>query len=307
MDHVPVMLDEVITSLTPKGDEVHVDCTFGAGGYSRAILSNSDTKLIAIDQDPSVQKYVDELKAQYPGRVTFHSRNFSEISDILEGEKVDGIVLDLGVSSMQLDQADRGFSFMRDSALDMRMSSQGRTAEDFVNNADEFELAKVIFEYGDERASRKIARFIIEEREVAPIKTTGRLAEIVRRAVGFRPGKIDPATKTFQAIRIWVNDEMGALERFLDQSEHLLKDGGRLVVVTFHSLEDRIVKKYLQDKTEKPVARSKYAKDVPAYGAPYKLLNKKALKPSDAEVKRNPRSRSAKLRAAIKVGESNGQ
>lgn len=301
MDHIPVMLDEVIASLAPKMGEMHVDCTFGAGGYSRAILKNN-AKLIAIDQDPSVKKYVDELRTEYPSCVTFHSRNFSEISDILNGNKVDGIVLDLGVSSMQLDQAERGFSFMRDSALDMRMSNNGKTAADFVNNADEFELAKVIFEYGDERASRKIARFIVEEREIAPIETTGRLAEIVRRAIGFRPGKIDAATKTFQAIRIWVNDEMGALERFLDQSEHMLKDGGRLVIVTFHSLEDRIVKKYLQDKTEKTVARSKYAKDVPAYSAPYKLLNKKALKPSDAEIRGNPRSRSAKLRAAIKVG-----
>lgn len=303
MDHIPVMLDEVIASLAPKGGEVYVDCTFGAGGYSKAILSNNDSKLIAIDQDPTVQKYVNDLQKEYPGRITFHSRNFSEINDILSGEKVDGIVLDLGVSSMQLDQTDRGFSFMRDSALDMRMSSHGRTAADFVNNADEFEIAKVIFEYGDERASRKIARFIVEEREIAPIETTGRLAEIVRRAVGFRPGKIDSATKTFQAIRIWVNDEMGALERFLDQSEYMLKDGGRLVVVTFHSLEDRIVKKYLQDKTEKTVARSKYAKNIPVYSAPYKLLNKKALKPSDAEVKNNPRARSAKLRAAIKVGD----
>jgi 16S rRNA (cytosine1402-N4)-methyltransferase len=307
MDHVPVMLDEVLTALSIKDDEVYVDCTFGAGGYSRAILNNNNSKLIAIDQDPSVKKYVDVLDKEYPGRVTFHSRNFSEIEGILHGQKVDGIVLDLGVSSMQLDQAERGFSFMRDSALDMRMSASGPTAADFVNSADEFEIARVIFEYGDERASRKIASRIITEREKEPITTTARLAEIVRKAIGYRPGKIDPATKTFQAIRIWVNDEMGALERFLEQSEYMLKDGGRLVVVTFHSLEDRIVKRYFQEKTEKPVARSKYAKDVPAYGAPYKLLMRKAVHTSDAEIKRNPRSRSAKLRAAIKVGESYGR
>ncbi len=221
MDHVPVMLDEVLTALSIKDDEVYVDCTFGAGGYSRAILNNNNSKLIAIDQDPSVKKYVDVLDKEYPGRVTFHSRNFSEIEGILQGQKVDGIVLDLGVSSMQLDQAERGFSFMRDSALDMRMSASGPTAADFVNSADEFEIARVIFEYGDERASRKIASRIITEREKEPITTTARLAEIVRKAIGYRPGKIDPATKTFQAIRIWVNDEMGALERFLEQSEYI--------------------------------------------------------------------------------------
>jgi len=298
-DHIPVLLKEAMDALSPCAGKIYVDCTFGAGGYSKAIL-DSGAKLIAIDQDPLAQKYATPLKLEYSSTFSFHQGNFADIKSILGGAKVDGLVLDLGVSSMQLDQAERGFSFMRDAALDMRMSSSGSTAADFVNETEESELARVIFEYGDERASRKIAKFIVEEREREPIMTTARLAGIVRRAVGFRPGKIDFATKTFQAIRIWVNDEMGALERFLSQAEDMLNDKGRLVVVTFHSLEDRIVKRYLQERTDKRVARSKYATPLQS-NAPFELLLKKALKPTDAEIKQNPRSRSAKIRAAVRT------
>lgn len=304
MTHIPVLLKEAMEALSPKANEVHVDCTFGAGGYSKAILE-SGASLIAIDQDPSAEKYATDLKLKYPGSFSFHHGNFANIKNILGDQKVDGLVLDLGVSSMQLDQAERGFSFMRDAALDMRMSSEGKTAADFVNEAEESELARVIFEYGDERASRKIARFIVEARGIEPIMTTSRLAEIVRKAIVFRPGKIDFATKTFQAIRIWINDEMGALERFLSQAEGLLNNGGRLVIVTFHSLEDRIVKRYLQERTDKRVARSKYAAPIES-SAPFELLFKKALSPTEAEVRQNPRSRSAKIRAAIRTY-SNGR
>jgi 16S rRNA (cytosine1402-N4)-methyltransferase len=303
-EHIPVMLKEVVEALNIQPGKTYVDCTFGRGGYSKAILEGGG-RVIAIDQDPSVEKYAEELKNQYREMFSFHRGNFAEAIQILEGKQVDGLALDLGVSSMQLDQTERGFSFMRDAALDMRMSSSGYSAADFVNEADEFELARVIFEYGDERASRKIARFIVEAREDGPISTTLQLASIVRRAVGFRPGKIDSATKTFQAIRIWVNDEMGSLERLLEQAESLLNNQGRLVVVTFHSLEDTIVKRYLQSKTEKRVQRSKYAKKEES-DAPFELVYKKALKPSDGEVRSNPRSRSAKMRAAKRMCNRNG-
>ncbi|MBP7190030.1 MAG: 16S rRNA (cytosine(1402)-N(4))-methyltransferase RsmH [Rickettsiaceae bacterium] len=304
MDHTPVMLNEVLQLLTPGAGEVHVDCTFGAGGYSKAILDKSMANVIAIDQDPTTEKYADRIKNDYPNRLEFYINNFRNLRDTFGTRKVDGLVLDLGVSSMQLDQADRGFSFMRDSALDMRMSKSGKSAADFINNAEEEEIANVIFEYGDERASRKIARMIARERKIAPIETTFQLAEIVRKCVGGAGRiKIDPATKTFQAIRIWVNDEMEALSAFLDSAEYLLKEGGRLVIVTFHSLEDRMVKRYLQEKSERHVARSKYStKDLVTSNAPYKLLVKKALKPTEEEVRMNPRARSAKVRAAVKTG-----
>lgn len=302
MGHIPVMLKEAIEALSPQSGGIYIDGTFGAGGYSKAILDKGVLKVIAIDRDPSVKKYAESLEKEYPGRIDLHLANFADALNILNGDKVDGIVLDLGVSSMQLDKAERGFSFMRDSDLDMRMSSSGNTAADFINSADEEEIAKVIYEYGDERSSRKIARFIVEERQISPITTTIRLAGIVRRAVGYRNSKIDAATKTFQAIRIFVNDEMGALERFLENAEYLLKDGGKLVIITFHSLEDRIVKRYIKARTEKRAARSKYdTKEVISY-APYKLILQKALKPTNTEISTNHRARSAKLRAVMKTG-----
>lgn len=304
MDHIPVMLQEALSALSPRNDGIYIDGTFGAGGYSKAILAKGALKVIAIDRDPSVKKYADTLEKEYPGKIELHLANFADSKNILNGNKVDGIVLDLGVSSMQLDHAERGFSFMRDSDLDMRMSTIGSSAADFINSEDEEKIANVIYEYGDERASRKIARFIVEERQISPITTTLRLAEIVRRAVGYRNAKIDGATKTFQAIRIFVNDEMGAIERFLEDAEGLLKDGGRLVIVTFHSLEDRIIKRYIKERTEKRVARSKYDTKEVVSSAPYKLIVQKALKPTREEISSNPRSRSAKLRAVMKTGDA---
>lgn len=300
MSHVPVMLNEVIEALAPKEGEVHMDCTFGAGGYSKAILAEG-VKLIAVDRDASVSKYADELKSKYKDKFEFINCNFGDISE--DEFQLDGIVLDLGVSSMQLDTPERGFSFSHDGDLDMRMGIDGKSAKDFINNAQEEEIANVIYEYGDEPSSRKIAKRIVEAREKGPIDTTFKLAEIVRRAVNRKPGKIDLATKTFQAIRIWVNEELDSLSRFLDKALSLLKVGGRIVIVTFHSLEDRIVKNYFKQFISKRVARSKYSKEPLNPNDKYQLLYKKPLVPTREEVRANPRSRSAKLRAAIRIGE----
>lgn len=299
-NHIPVMINEVIEALNPKVGEVHMDGTFGAGGYSEAILA-SGAKLIAIDRDPSVKKYADRLSSIYKDKFEFINCNFADISE--KEFELDGIVLDLGVSSMQLDTAERGFSFSHDGDLDMRMGNDGKSAKDFVNNAKEEEIARIIYEYGDEPYSRKIARRIVEARGRAPINTTFELADIVRRAINRKPGKIDLATKTFQAIRIWVNEELDSLSRFLDKALSLLKIGGRIVVVTFHSLEDRIVKSYFKQFISKKVARSKYSKEPLNSNDNYKLLYKKPLIPKDEEVRRNPRARSAKLRAAVKIKE----
>lgn len=309
LDHIPVLLSEMLTSLNPKAGEEILDCTFGAGGYSKAILATG-AKVTALDRDESVEKYADILKKEFKQDFTFINAKFSEINKHFTHNKMfDGIVLDLGVSSMQLDQAERGFSFMHDGILDMRMGKNGKSAQDFVNNASETDIADVIFKYGDETASRKIAKFIINARKLNPITTTLELAEIVRKAIGHRPGKIDPATKTFQAIRIWVNDEMQEIEAFFENVDSILAIGGRIVVVTFHSLEDKIVKDYLSNHSAKKVAISKYAHLSPNYKQSetnqyiYEILNKKPITPSKAEIMRNPRSRSAKLRSAIKISE----
>lgn len=296
-DHLPVLLNEVLEALNPVKGELHMDCTFGAGGYSRAILEKG-ASLIATDRDPSTQKYADELSAKYGDKFQFLNRNFA---DTQESEfELDGIVLDLGVSSMQLDQAERGFAFSLDGDLDMRMGKSGMSAKDFVNNAEEQEIARVIYEYGDEPFSRRIAKNIVEFRQNQPINTTFELADIVRKSIRRKPGKIDLATKTFQGIRIHVNQELESLITFMDNALSLLKVGGRLVVVTFHSLEDRIVKNYFAKHISKRVARSKYA-PIPENNDNYRLLYKKPLTPSDEELKSNPRARSAKLRAAVKL------
>ena len=307
MDHTPVMLKEVIENLSPKAGEMHLDCTFGAGGYSRAILE-SGADLIAIDRDPSAQKYAKLLQAEFPNNFKFINCRFADTMQFFNKSQLfDGIVLDLGVSSMQLDQAERGFSFMHDGPLDMRMGQDGKNAKDFVNHTPEEELARVIYEYGDEIASRRIARSIVDNRETREISTTTELAEIIRKAIGHRAGKIDTATKTFQAIRIWVNDEMKEIETFLSDAASMLNIGGRIVIVTFHSLEDKIAKEYFTKNSAKKVAKSKYAHlspthiDIPGETSIYRILHKKPLVPTDAEVRRNPRCRSAKLRSAIKI------
>jgi 16S rRNA (cytosine1402-N4)-methyltransferase len=304
--HVPVMLREVLNYLKPVDGDIILDCTFGAGGYSTAILEMSDCKIIGVDQDPTVESFVKQLKNKYQNRFDFINSNFAEIFSKLSDSKFNGIVMDLGVSSMQLDSAERGFSFSHDGPLDMRMNNSGTSAAEFINSVDEKELADIIYKYGDEVQSRRIAKKIVLERTVEPILTTHRLAQIVRSAIGFRKGKIDSSTKTFQAIRIYINNELGQLENFLEKISSILLPGGRLVFVSFHSLEDSLIKHFLKNNSSKTVTQSKYSKKQIELeeGKWLKILTKKPISPADDELRLNPRSRSAKLRAAIKIEES---
>ena len=303
--HIPVMLNEMLANLAPQDGESYLDCTFGAGGYSKAILESCNCYVTALDRDPNVIKRAERIKQNYSTRFDFIETNFADSFAKLKEKKFDGIVLDLGVSSMQLDIADRGFSFLHDSPLDMRMSGQGLSAEEFINTVEEKELADILYKYGDESFSRRIAKRIVEYRKTARINSTGKLAEIVRNSIGFRKGKIDPATKTFQAIRIYINDELRELERFLANVQNILNKDGRLVIVSFHSLEDRIVKHFFKENSEKPVARSKYSKDDTVIDPNkwLKIITNKAEAPSDKEVELNVRARSAKLRAAKAIYE----
>ena len=245
--HIPVLLDEVVKALSLNQDEVYVDATFGLGGYTKAILSNQNCKVVAIDRDPHAKIFADNLKRSYADRFYFKKGKFSELGNFLkelEISKVAGVVFDLGVSSPQLDIKDRGFSFKLDGPLDMRMSSEGPTAEEFLDEVDEGTLANIIYELGDEVYSRRIAKNIIHQRSINKIKTTAQLANIVRNAIPKKKSKIDLATKTFQAIRIYLNDEIKELEKGLIAAEKALRPEGRLVVVSFHSIEDKIVKKF---------------------------------------------------------------
>lgn len=302
--HRSVMLNEVIEYLSIKDGGRYLDCTFGAGGYTRAILSSSNCYVTALDQDPTVINFANDLSSEYGNRFNFIQTNFSEAGSKLNGKNFDGIVLDLGISSMQIDQAARGFSFMQDGPLDMRMSGVGLSAAEFIETASEQEIADVIYKYGEEVQSRAIAKNIASYRQTERIDTTIKLAEIIRQSKHYRSEKIDPATKTFQAIRIYINDELGALERFLANAEDLLVPGGRIVVVSFHSLEDSIVKNFFKECSEKKVAKSKYSKEIEIFsqGKWLRIITKKPLIPSRSEVQHNPRSRSAKLRVAEKIG-----
>jgi 16S rRNA (cytosine1402-N4)-methyltransferase len=305
--HLSVMLNEVVATLAPKDGEVYVDGTFGFGGYTRAFLEAANCTVIAIDRDPSAQKRADELKVEFGERFVFLYGCFGDAQELVRGagfENVDGFVLDIGVSSMQIDQADRGFSFRFDGPLDMRMdTSSGETAADIINNYDEEDLANLIYKYGEERKSRYIARAVVEQRKEAPIETTTQLANLIRGVVFKSPkDKIDQATRTFQALRIAVNDELGELERGLLASEELLREGGRLVVVSFHSLEEGIVKSFLYERAGKTPAPSRYA---PTHGdeilPSFILSPKKPIDPSEEEISQNPRSRSARLRAGVRT------
>lgn len=290
--HVPVLLEEVIAGLHPAPGETHVDGTFGAGGYSRAILATG-AEVIAFDRDPAA---VAVGRAAGLFGLVLHEDRFSRMSDYVT-EPVDGVVLDIGVSSMQLDEAERGFSFQADGPLDMRMDQAGESAADFVNTADEAEIADIIYRFGEEPKSRRIARAIVAAR---PIVRTAELASIVRRATGHKPGdKKDPATRTFQAIRIHLNRELDELEDGLVAAEHVLKPGGRLAVVTFHSLEDRIVKRFLRDRSGAAPSGSRHlpvARELEGE-ASFSHVSK-PVRPSEAEIARNPRARSATLRVA---------
>ena len=310
--HQSVLLSEVLGAMAPQPHEVLVDGTFGAGGYTKAMLDKAECKVIAIDRDPDVAPFANAIIGRYgAARFELLQGSFGEMESLLASRgitEVDGIVLDLGVSSMQLDTKERGFSFMGDSALDMRMSKEGRDAASFINEASEEEIADTLYLYGGERKSRRIARKICEERKIEPITRTGRLASIIRSGVGHHHEKIDAATRSFQAIRIWVNDELGELERALQAAERLLSHGGRLIVISFHSLEDTIVKRFLEQKTGKRHGMSRHTimhdNDDKSVVASFGVLMKRAITPTEEEIKRNPRSRSAKMRAAIRIREA---
>jgi 16S rRNA (cytosine1402-N4)-methyltransferase len=289
--HLPVLLTEVVAALAVMPGELHVDGTYGAGGYSRA-LRGAGARVIAFDRDP------DAIRAAEPDAdttLTLIQDRFSNLATYVE--EADGVTLDIGVSSMQLDQADRGFSFQSDGPLDMRMEQDGQSAADFINEADEDDIANIIFRYGDEPKSRRIARSIIAAR---PITRTAELARVVRRATGWRDGdKKDPATRTFQAIRIHINRELEELENGLAAAEQVLKPGGRLAIVTFHSLEDRIVKRFLRDRSGSAPAGSRHAPMEMGSGRPPSFDRvAKPVRAGTDELSRNPRSRSATLRVA---------
>jgi len=299
--HIPVMIEEIIHALTiTPGDEV-VDGTFGAGGYSQRFLT-AGARVYAFDRDPSVNVKASELTGRYDGLFSFHPACFSSIDSELKThniDAVDAVVLDIGVSSMQLDQAERGFSFQSDGPLDMRMSQDGQSAADFLNEASEELIADVIYKYGDERRSRRIAKSIVYNR---PIERTAQLASIVRKAVGYHPGAPkDPATRTFQAIRIHINQELDELTTALGAAERILKPGGKLAVVTFHSLEDRIVKKFMRERSGGNASASRHM-PIGVDGGPVPTFERpqKACKASSSEIALNARSRSATLRIATR-------
>jgi 16S rRNA (cytosine1402-N4)-methyltransferase len=300
--HIPVLLDEVIAGLAPQPGETHVDGTFGAGGYSRALLA-AGANVIAFDRDPDAIAEGQALVAESGGRLDLVEDVYSRMGDALAErgiDHVDGVTLDVGVSSMQLDRADRGFSFQADGPLDMRMGQSGLSAADFVNEAEESEIADVLFHLGEERQSRRVARAIVAAR---PITRTGELATIVRRSLGYREhDKKDPATRTFQAIRIHVNRELGELEDGLAAAERALAPGGRLAIVSFHSLEDRIVKRFLKERSGTQ-AGSRHLPEVQVRTASFEAVAK-PVRASETELARNPRSRSATLRVARRTAAS---
>ncbi|MEM1151171.1 MAG: 16S rRNA (cytosine(1402)-N(4))-methyltransferase RsmH [Pseudomonadota bacterium] len=301
MAHIPVLLGPVIDALAPADGEVYLDGTFGGGGYARAILEAADCTLLAVDRDLDAIGRAEKMAETLPGLMPLLGR-FGDL-DTLAREAgfahLNGVVLDLGVSSFQLDEAERGFSFQQDGPLDMRMGQSGPNAADVVNRMPEADLANVIFRLGDERASRRIARAIVSRRTERPFDTTLDLAECISDAVGGRKGaRTHPATKAFQAIRIYVNDELGELARALLAAERVLVPGGRLVVVTFHSLEDRMVKHVFRDRTGGAGSGSRHLPGRAASADPsFELVWRKAVEPSEAECAANPRARSSRLRA----------
>ncbi len=303
--HQPVLLSSVLETLSPQNGEIYVDGTFGAGGYSEALLAQADCTVIAIDRDPSVQPHVDRLQAQYGERLQFWSGCFGDLSDLLAQngvDRLDGVVLDLGVSSMQLDQAERGFSFMRDGPLDMRMSSTGVTAADIVNDYALDDLAQIFAVYGEEKRARAIARAIVQRRESQPFERTQELVACITSVLGPHRGKgSHPATRTFQALRIFVNDEFGELHRALLAAERVLAPNGRLVVVTFHSLEDRVVKQFLATRSGQLGRPSRHLPDVQEIAPSFRAGARKSITASDQEISQNSRARSARLRMGIRT------
>ncbi|MGB4788022.1 MAG: 16S rRNA (cytosine(1402)-N(4))-methyltransferase RsmH [Lentibacter algarum] len=294
--HIPVLLQAILDHVAPVSG-VWVDGTLGAGGYAKGLLDAGAEKLIGIDRDPLAHELAAVWAVDYGDRVELHQTTFSKLDEV--ADQVDGVVLDLGVSSMQLDLAERGFSFQGDGPLDMRMSQTGRSAKELVNELDEAQIADIIYLYGEDRASRRIAKAIVKARELAPIETTGRLAEIIQSVMPRpKPGQSHPATRSFQAIRIAVNDEFGELVAGLEAAERALKPGGLLAVVSFHSLEDRVVKRFMRLRAGEAGGGSRYAPAQVPEPATFQLINKKAIGPNAQELEDNPRSRSALLRLA---------
>lgn len=298
--HVPVLLRQVLDYLAPSDGGVYVDGTFGAGGYARAVLGAAATRVIGIDRDATAIAGGQRLVEAFAGRLSLVEGRFADLDTLAAGagaEAVDGVVLDLGVSSMQLDTPGRGFSFRHDGPLDMRMGGNGPSAADVVAAASERDLADIIYNLGEERHSRAVARSIVAARRERPIKTTGALADIVSRVVRGRPGDIHPATRTFQALRLFVNDELHELEDGLTAAGRILRPGGRLVVVSFHSLEDRIVKTFLAGRSGSG-GGSRHLPEIMPEAATFRTLTRRPVTPDGAETAENPRARSAKLRAA---------
>ena len=312
--HIPVLVSEVLGALFPNGPapdpgtaQTIIDGTFGAGGYTRAILALPGVNVVAIDRDPTAIDAGQAVVEEFASRLTLLPGRFGDLDALAREaghDSVDGVVLDIGVSSMQLDQAERGFSFQTDGPLDMRMSREGPSAADVVNTMDEEDLANVLYELGEERKSRAVARAIVKRREEKPFERTGDLVSVVSRAVGGRKddGR-NPATRTFQALRIHVNDELGELKRGLEAAERILKPGGRLVVVTFHSLEDRIVKRFFAERSGKTEGTSRHMpqtnRNVRAES--FRILNLRPLTPEKGELDVNPRARSARLRSGVRT------
>jgi len=303
-DHIPVLLEEVVAALAPKDGGVYIDGTFGAGGYTVALLEKAHCSVWAIDRDPEAVNRSEAVSEKYPQRLAFVHGRFGDMADLLAERGVthaDGVALDLGISSMQIEDRARGFSFLRDGPLDMRMDKSGRSAADLVNTMSEKELADIIFTYGEERHARRVARAIVEARRDRPFSRTLHLADVIRAEVRRSNDGIDPATRTFQALRIVVNDELGELERGLRGAERMLRPGGVLAVVSFHSLEDRIVKTFLRARSGKALRPSRHTpaslNAAPAT-ATFTPLSRRPVSPSEQEIASNPRARSARLRAA---------
>ena len=313
--HIPVLVSEVLGALFPNGAgapdpgaaQTIIDGTFGAGGYTRAILALPGVNVVAIDRDPTAIDAGQAVVEEFASRLTLLPGRFGDLDALAREaghDSVDGVVLDIGVSSMQLDQAERGFSFQTDGPLDMRMSREGPSAADVVNTMDEEDLANVLYELGEERKSRAVARAIVKRREEKPFERTGDLVSVVSRAVGGRKddGR-NPATRTFQALRIHVNDELGELTRGLQAAERILKPGGRLVVVTFHSLEDRIVKRFFAERSGKTEGTSRHMPQTNrnVREESFRILNLRPLTPEKGELDVNPRARSARLRSGVRT------
>ena len=304
--HIPVLLDRVVRALAPVAGEAHIDATFGGGGYSAALLRSADCRVLALDRDPAALRRGRAMADRFPGRLILVEGRFSRLDDIAAEAgmaPVDGVVFDLGVSTSQLDDAERGFSFLADGPLDMRMDTRGPDAAWAVNGLAEDRLAEIISSFGEERRARAVARAIAAARRRRPIRRSRELADIVRGVVRRSADGIDPATRTFQALRLWVNDELGELQRALPAAERVLRGGGRLVVVAFHSLEDRIVKRFLTERSGAAPRPNRHLPGLLPAGreATFTVATRRPLRPDAQEILRNPRCRPARLRSAVRT------